>query len=89
MAYPHHAKSPYRTTPENKDAQLQESVYAKLVVNDGIASAAVERLRKNRPTAGLVQVMRVSEAAYATMEFITGDRKAYDEVDTTEELLIL
>ena len=69
--------------------QLQESVYAKLVVNDGSASAAVARLRKNRPPAGLVQVMRVSEAAYATMEFITGDRKAYDEVDTTEELLIL
>lgn len=69
--------------------QLQESVYAKLVVNDGIASAAVARLRKNRPPAGLVQVMRVSEAAYATMEFIAGDRKAYDEVDTTEELLIL
>lgn len=69
--------------------QLQESVYAKLVVNDGIASAAVARLRKNRPPAGLVQVMRVSEAAYATMEFITGDRKAYDEADTTEELLIL
>ena len=33
--------------------------------------------------------MKVSEAAYATMEFITGDRKAYNEVDTTEELLIL
>lgn len=69
--------------------QLQESVYAKLVVNDGIAAGAVSRLRKNRPPAGLVQVMKVSEAAYATMEFITGDRKAYDEVDTTEELLIL
>lgn len=69
--------------------RLQESVYAKLVVNDGIASAAVARLRKNRPPAGLVQVMKVSEAAYATMEFITGNRKAYDEVDTTEELLIL
>lgn len=69
--------------------QLQESVYAKLVVNDGIAAAAVARLRKNRPPAGLVQVMKVSEAAYATMEFITGNRKAYDEVDTTEELLVL
>ena len=31
--------------------QLQESVYAKLVVNDGIAAAAVARLRKNRPPA--------------------------------------
>ena len=69
--------------------QLQESVYAKLVVNDGVAGAAVARLRKNRPPSGLVQVMKVSEAAYATMEFITGNRKAYDEVDTTEELLVL
>lgn len=33
--------------------------------------------------------MKVSEAAYATMEYITGNRKAYDEVDTMEELLIL
>lgn len=69
--------------------QLQESVYAKLVVNDGAAGAAVARLRKNRPPVGLVQVMKVSEAAYATMEYITGNRKAYDEVDTMEELLIL
>lgn len=69
--------------------QLQESVYAKLVVNDGAAGAAVARLHKNRPPAGLVQVMKVSEAAYATMECITGNRKAYDEVDTMEELLIL
>ena len=69
--------------------QLQESVYAKLVVNDGAAGAAVARLHKNRPPAGLVQVMEVSEAAYATMEYITGNRKAYDEVDTMEELLIL
>ena len=69
--------------------QLQESVYAKLVVNDNIAGAAIARLRKNRPPAGLVQVMKVSEGAYATMEYITGERKAYDEVDTMEELLIL
>lgn len=69
--------------------QLQESVYAKLVMNDGAAGSAIARLRKNRPPAGLVQVMKVSEAAYATMEYITGNRKAYDEIDTMEELLIL
>lgn len=68
---------------------LQESVYAKLVINDGVAGTAVARLRKNRPPAGLVQVLRVSEAAFSTMEYITGNRAAYDEVDTMEELLIL
>lgn len=68
---------------------LQESVYAKLVINDAAASAAVARLRKNRPPAGLVQVLRVTETAFSTMEYITGTRESYDEVDTMEELLIL
>lgn len=68
---------------------LQESVYAKLVVNDGAAGASVMRLRKNRPPSGLVQVLKVSEPQFATMEYITGNRTSYDEVDTMEELLIL
>ena len=68
---------------------LQESVYAKLVVNDGAAGNAVQRLRKNRPPAGLVQVLKVTESQFATMEYVTGNREAYDELDTMEELLIL
>ena len=68
---------------------LQESVYSKLVVNDGAAGHAIARLRKNRPTAGLVQVLKVTEAQFSTMEYITGNRETYDEVDTMEELLIL
>ena len=68
---------------------LQESVYAKLVVNDGAAGNAVQRLRKHRPPVGLVQVLRVTETQFATMEYITGNREAYDEVDTMEELLVL
>lgn len=68
---------------------LQESVYAKLVVNDGAAGNAVQRLRKNRPAAGLIQVLKVTEAQFASMEYITGNREAYDELDTMEELLIL
>lgn len=68
---------------------LQESVYAKLVTNDGTAGAALMRLRKNRPSSGLVQVLKVTESQFATMEYITGNRSAYDEVDTMEELLII
>ena len=33
---------------------LQESVYAKLVVNDDAVGNAAQRLRKNRSPAGLV-----------------------------------
>ena len=59
------------------------------MVNDGAAGHAVARLRKSRPPSGLVQVLKVTEAQFATMEYITGNRKAYDEVDTMEELLVL
>lgn len=68
---------------------LQESVYAKLVTNEGAAGAVVMRLRKHRPPQGLVQVLKVTEKQFATMEYITGNREAYDEVDTMEEFLIL
>ena len=68
---------------------LQESVYAKLVRNDGAAGAAVMRLRKHRPPEGLVQVLKVTEKQFATIDYIVGNRKAYDEVDTMEEFVIL
>lgn len=68
---------------------LQQSVYAKLVVNDGAAGASIMRLRKHRPPDGLVQVLRVTEKQFATMEYITGNRAAYDEVDTMEEFMVL
>ena len=68
---------------------LQQSVYAKLVVNEGAAGAAVMRLRKHRPPEGLVQVLRVTERQYATMDYIVGNRNAHDEVDTMEEFMVL
>lgn len=68
---------------------LQESVYAKLVTNDGIAGSAIMRLRKHRPPQGLVQVLKVTEKQFATMTYITGNREAYDEVDTMEEFVVL
>lgn len=68
---------------------LQESVYAKLVTNEANAGAAIMRLRKNRPPQGLVQVLKVTERQFETMIYITGNREAYDEVDTMEEFLVL
>lgn len=68
---------------------LQESVYAKMVTNEGNARAAMVRLRKHRPPQGLVQVLKVTEKQFATMVYITGNREAYEEVDTMEEFVVL
>lgn len=68
---------------------LQESVYTKLVTNNGAAGSALVRMNKNRPPEGLVQVLKVTERQFETMAYITGSREVYDEIDTLEELLIL
>lgn len=69
--------------------QLQESVYSKLVINDAMAGSSINRVRKNRPPEGLVQILKVTENQYSTMDYITGSRADYEEVDTTEELLVI
>lgn len=68
---------------------LQESVYVKLVVNDGMADSAVYRLRNNAPSKGLVQVLKVTETQFATMEFITGRELGRSEVSTMDDLIII
>lgn len=68
---------------------LQESVYVKLVVNDGSMSRVLVRLKNNRPHQGLVQALKVTEKQFATMEDITGKRTVFEEVDTMESLVIL
>lgn len=68
---------------------LQESVYIKLVVDDGNMGRAMIRLRNHRPREGLVQALKVTEKQFVSMENITGKRAAYDELDTLENLVIL
>lgn len=68
---------------------LQESVYAKMAINDASANASIARLRKERPPEGLVQFLKVTEKQYATMEYITGERGSFDEIDTMEEFVVL
>ncbi len=68
---------------------LQKSVYAKLVVSDAAFSAAVVRLKKQRPKEGLIQVLKVSEKQYSTMVYIVGSQQERSEIDSMEELLVL
>lgn len=67
---------------------LQQSVYSKLVINRTNAELAAARLKKNRPKAGLVQLMTVTEKQYASIENITG--VAYtNQIDTMDRLVVL
>lgn len=67
---------------------LQESVYCKLALNGTAANAISERVRKNKPEEGLVQLLAVTEKQYSKMEFIVGEAKT-EILDTDERLVIL
>ena len=67
---------------------LQESVYCKLVQNTTVADALVENVRKNKPSEGLVQLLKITEKQYSKMEFIVGENTT-NIIDTDERLIIL
>ena len=67
---------------------MQESVYCKLAQNQGMADYIIESIRKNSPSSGLVQVMKVTEKQFSRMEYIVGKRNS-NIVDSDERLIIL
>ena len=68
---------------------MQESVYTKLAINDRVYAGILAKLRENRPPEGLVQVLKVTERQFATIECITGEALDNDALDDTENLVVL
>ena len=67
---------------------LQESVYSKLVINQTSVNLILKRIRKNKPTAGYVFILTVTEKQYSKMEFLVGNVES-NILDTTERLVVL
>lgn len=67
---------------------MQESVYSKIVLNSQQASLLLERIRKNAPKKGLIQVLTITEKQYSQIDFIIG-KQNNKIIDTEERLVIL
>lgn len=67
---------------------MQESVYCKLVQNGVTADTIVDNVKKHKPGAGLVQILKITEKQYAKMEFVIG-KSTSDVLDSDERLIIL
>ena len=66
---------------------LQESVYSKLTLNTLQSNALIERIRKNAPKKGIIQVMSVTEKQYASIEYIIGESNT--KIINNEDRLIV
>lgn len=67
---------------------MQESVYVKLTQNSSAAQSIVDNIRKNIPSEGLVQAIRVTEKQYTGMDFLLGEHSK-EVLDTSDKLVVL
>lgn len=51
---------------------MQESVYCKLALNQTGVNSMLDTVRRNKPTAGLVQALVITEKQFSRMEYIVG-----------------
>lgn len=66
---------------------LQESVYSKITLNSQQMSFLLERIKKNSPNKGLIQVLNITEKQYAKIEYVIGSSET--KIINSEERLII
>lgn len=52
---------------------MQESIYTKLATNKTSADLIIDKVKRNKPPKGLIQVMIVTEKQFAQIEIISGE----------------
>ena len=67
---------------------MQESIYCKWAQNATAADSIVDNVRKNKPSDGLVQVLKITEKQFSKMEYIVGESQSA-VLNTDERLVIL
>jgi len=73
---------------KNGFIMMQESVYTKLALNAIAGNAIIANVRKNKPLAGLVQLLMVTEKQFSQIELILGELQS-EILDTDERMVIL
>lgn len=73
---------------KNGFLMVQESIYCKLAQNATVADGIIHALKKNKPSDGLVQVLKITEKQYEKMDFIVGERRS-EVLDSDERFVIL
>lgn len=66
---------------------LQESVYSKLILNSEQAKLLTNKVRKNSPKKGIIQMLIITENQYANIEYIIGSSNT--KVLNNEDKLVI
>lgn len=67
---------------------MQKSVYTKLALNASVVNSEKEKINKNKPPHGIVQLLIVTEKQFNEIECIVGEIKS-NVLNDTERLTVL
>jgi CRISPR-associated protein Cas2 len=67
---------------------MQQSIYSKVVLNPTAAKFLVQQIKSNCTTEGVVQAMVITEAQYASIEYIVG-ASVSDVIHDMSRLVVL
>lgn len=67
---------------------MQESVYSKLTLNSIQSNYLEERIRKNAPNKGLIQMLTITEKQYANIEYVIGSGNS-KIINSEDKLIVL
>lgn len=67
---------------------LQESVYSKLVLNSQQSELLIDKIRKNSPKKGTIQLLIITEKQYSDIEYIIG-QSTTKVIENEDRLIVL
>lgn len=66
---------------------MQESVYTKIILNSIQANLLTDKIKKNAPKKGIIQLMTITEKQYSQIKYIIGESST--KIINSEERLII
>lgn len=66
---------------------LQESVYSKISLNNQQSDALIQRIKKNSPRKGVIQLLIITEKQYSNIQYILGNND--NKIINSEDRLIV
>lgn len=67
---------------------MQKSVYSKLALNNSIVNSVREKVYKNKPKRGIIQILTITEKQFTSIEYVLG-QKTNNILDNSERIIMI
>ena len=65
---------------------MQKSVYSKLVINNMTSAAVRQRIKRNLPPQGIVELLEITENQFSGIEYLVGEEQQLT-IDSLDRLV--